>query len=60
MNSMFYNINEDKIEDYCKTGLQDLKNGICRTPLDPYKTFNDDPLRILRTFRFASRYNFEI
>lgn len=39
-------------------GLQDLENGIIRTPLDPYITFKDDPLRILRTFRFATRFNF--
>ena len=41
-------------------GLQDLENGLIRTSLDPYITFKDDPLRILRTFRFATRFNFFI
>ncbi|KRX09060.1 hypothetical protein PPERSA_01947 [Pseudocohnilembus persalinus] len=60
INSLFYNINEDKLEDFCGRGVQDLKNGICMTPLEPLKTFLDDPLRVLRTFRFASRYNYSI
>jgi len=40
-------------------GLEDLKNGIIKTPIDPYQTFEDDPLRIMRAFRFASRLNFK-
>lgn len=31
-----------------------------RTPLEPFSTFDDDPLRIIRCVRFASRYNFEL
>lgn len=37
-------------------GIDDLRNGILRTPLDPRVTFLDDPLRVLRAVRFASRF----
>ena len=40
-------------------GLDDLENRILRTPLDPVKTFEDDPLRMIRAVRFVARYNFE-
>lgn len=35
INSMFYNINEGKVEDFTGKGIEDLKNRILRTPLDP-------------------------
>ena len=41
-------------------GFNDLKNGILRTPLDPNKTYCDDPLRMLRAIRFSSQLDFTI
>ena len=36
-------------------GIRDLNDGIIRTPLDPDTTYSDDPLRMLRAVRFATK-----
>jgi poly(A) polymerase len=41
-------------------GVDDLKRRVIRTPLDPKISFSDDPLRMLRAFRFASQLRFSI
>lgn len=44
----------------CFRGLDDLRDGIIRTPLPPITTFQDDPLRVLRAVRFAARFGFTL
>jgi poly(A) polymerase len=41
-------------------GLEHLREGILKTPMDPAVTFSDDPLRMIRAVRFASQLHFDI
>jgi len=52
----------DKAEiiDITGCGLADLEAGEARCPLDPVKTFYDDPTRILRAIKFLVKYNLKI
>lgn len=59
VNALFYNIHTDQVEDFVG-GLDDMRAKIIRTPMDPFQTFMDDPLRVLRLIRFASRLGFAI
>ena len=60
LNALFYNLNKEQVEDLTGRGLRDLEHGVLRTPLQPLQTFLDDPLRVLRLIRFASRFNFTV
>lgn len=60
LNALFFNLNTEKVEDFTGKGLEDLEQGILRTPLPAMQTFLDDPLRCLRLIRFAAQYNFRI
>ncbi|CAL5333529.1 unnamed protein product [Camellia sinensis] len=53
INSLFYNINTNSVEDFTGRGIADLKSGKILTPLPPKETFLDDPLRVLRAIRFV-------
>jgi tRNA nucleotidyltransferase (CCA-adding enzyme) len=60
INSLFYNINQQRIEDYTKQGLFDLKSKLIRTPLASIETLMADPLRCMRAIRFSSKLRFEL
>lgn len=60
VNAMFYNVNTGEIEDFTNRGHEDMRKKLIRTPLEPYQTFKDDPLRVLRLIRFASRLGYSI
>lgn len=54
-NSLFYDLDKREIVDLVG-GKDDLEAGITRMVGDPIERFDEDSLRILRAFRFASRY----
>ncbi len=59
INALAVSLKDGKMIDLF-AGRKDIKAKILRTPVDPDKTFFDDPLRMLRAVRFASRLNFVI
>ena len=57
VNSLFINISNNELVDYSKNGLNDIKNKVIRSTSNPDVIFTEDPLRILRAIRFATRFN---
>lgn len=60
INAIYTNISTGEIVDITGKGVNDIKNHIIRTPNDSDIIYDDDPLRILRCIRFASRYGWDI
>lgn len=62
INAMAICLNKNRYGEFIDpfNGINDLNEGIIRTPLDPEKTFSDDPLRMMRAVRFATQLNFNI
>lgn len=60
VNALYQNVSTGEIVDITGKGLKDIRDHIIRTPADPYRTYDEDPLRILRCVRFASRFGWEI
>lgn len=58
VNTLMRNLHTGERLDPLGVGLQDLKNRVLRTPVEPAATFHDDPLRMLRAVRFRWKLGF--
>lgn len=66
INALYYNISKKKVEDLIGCGVQDIRDGVLRVPMEMVseqmvdQTFIDDSLRILRCIRFSCKLGFKI
>ena len=60
VNAVFYDPSTNKLIDYTKHGIRDLKQGIIRVIGNPYIRFSEDPVRMLRALKLVGQYNLTI
>ena len=62
INAMAIHISPDRFGELIDPfgGVADLDRGILKTPLEPIRAFDDDPLRIVRAARFSAQLGFQI
>ena len=62
INALSWSLNKENFGELLDPfgGIQDLKEQMVRTPIDPEQTFDDDPLRMMRAIRFATQLQFRI
>lgn len=60
INTLLENLHTGEILDLLGCARLDIERGVIRTPGIPTETFSEDPLRMLRAVRFASRFGFTI
>lgn len=59
INTLYYQPRKGIVLDFCKA-IDDVKNKTLRLLGDPVQRFEEDPVRMLRTLRFAAKLNFKI
>ena len=59
VNALYYNIADFSIIDYTG-GMRDLEAGVLRLLGDPETRYREDPVRMLRAVRFATKLGFRI
>ena len=60
INALYLDVTTLKVFDPTTRGYDDLKKCILCCPSEPYKTFKDDPLRMLRVIRFKTKLGWGI